>query len=90
MYLLDDFRKAHQGKLDDVREVDAAIRYVEKRWRPGGFLTAVLSNDLKEAFGRADEKSRAGLFAIVKWLYNEAPSTCWGNSDRVEAWLQGD
>jgi hypothetical protein len=32
MYLLDDFRKAHQGRLDDVREVDAVIRYLEKRW----------------------------------------------------------
>ena len=32
MYLLDDFRKAHSGKLADVAEVDAVIRYVQKRW----------------------------------------------------------
>lgn len=32
MYLLDDFRKAHSGRLEDVAEVDAVIRYLEKRW----------------------------------------------------------
>lgn len=32
MYLLDDFRKAHGGNLEDVREVDTVIRYLEKRW----------------------------------------------------------
>lgn len=64
--------------------------YVEKHRRTGGFLEAVLSNDLKEAMGRADERSREGLFAIVCWLYNEAPSTCWGSPERVSDWLRAD
>jgi hypothetical protein len=32
MYLLNDYKKAHQGKLDEVREVGVVIRYFEKRW----------------------------------------------------------
>lgn len=61
--------------------------YVHEHRRTGGFLEAVLSNDLSQAFGRADERSREGLFAIVRWLYNEAPSTCWGSPERVREWL---
>ncbi len=64
--------------------------YITQRISPGGFMTAVLSNDLREAFGRADEESRAGMFELVKWLYNKAPSNIWGTPERVEAWLSGE
>tara|TARA_Y100000310_G_C20281639_1_gene622889 strand:+ start:453 stop:641 length:189 start_codon:yes stop_codon:yes gene_type:complete len=36
-------------------------RYVEHGADVGGFLTAVLSNNLCESFGRADETNRAYL-----------------------------
>lgn len=62
-------------------------RYLDHRIQPGSFLVAVLSNDLKEAMARADEKSRAGLFALVSFLYNDAPANCWGSPDAVQAWL---
>lgn len=48
---------------------------------------AVLSNDLKEACGRADSFNRRILFEIVVWLYNNAPITCWGSPEKVDAWL---
>ena len=78
------------GEYADVPEHirDGLIGYVEHHWRPGGFLTAVLSNDLKEAMGRADDLARDGLFAIVKWLYSCAPSSCWGSPERVNDWLR--
>lgn len=63
------------------------MRYLLYRIPPGHFLLAVLSNDLKEAMGRADVDSRAGLFNIVSFLYNNAPSSCWGNPDKVHEWL---
>ena len=63
-------------------------RYVEHHIEPGGFLRAVLENDLKEAFGRADEEARLGMFHIVCWLYNIAPSDCWGSPAKVKAWLR--
>jgi hypothetical protein len=63
------------------------VRYLVHRLQPGHFLTAVLENDLREAMGRADEQSRAGLFQIVKFLYNDAPSICWGSPERVQQWL---
>src|SRR5262245_54748038 len=76
-------------KLNGVPEHlhDGRVLYLLYHLPPGGFLTAVLSNNLREAIGRADDASAAGLPAIVKFLYNNAPSTCWGSEEYVAEWL---
>lgn len=63
-------------------------QYVRVGQPVGDFLTAVLSNNLKEAFMYADEDNRVDLFEIVGYCYNEIPSSCWGSSGKVEAWLE--
>lgn len=63
-------------------------RYIENRISPGSFCTAVLCNDMTGAFARADHINRYKLFEIVSWLYNEAPSPCWGSPEKVNAWLK--
>jgi len=65
-------------------------RYVNERIEPGGFLRAVLENDLREAFGRADLINREALFDIVAYIYNECPAVCWGSREKVQAWLNPD
>jgi hypothetical protein len=52
----------------------------------GGFLTAVLENNLSEALGRADEQNLQTIFHIVAYVYNELPSECWGSPDKVFKW----
>lgn len=52
----------------------------------GGFLRAVLSNDLRESFARADLENREAMFDIVSYLYNKCPGLCWGSPDRVAEW----
>ena len=66
---------------------DQIDEYVKNRIPPGGFLNAVLSNNLMESFYRADDINRHHMFDIVKYLYNDVPSDCWGSDDKVEAWL---
>ena len=64
-----------------------AIRlWIDRGIWPGNFLTAVLSNDLTEAVGRADEKNLAALGDWVRFLYCYAPADCWGSPEKVEAW----
>jgi len=63
--------------------------YVSDRIPTGGFLCAVLTNDLFEAVGRADIQNRYALFQICNYIYNEIPSTCWGSPERVREWLKG-
>ena len=62
------------------------IRYVLHGISPGGFLSAVLSNDLREAVGRADETNQQALVHYVRFLYNYAPVGCWGSAKRFEEW----
>jgi hypothetical protein len=52
----------------------------------GHFLTACLSNDLRQAVGYGDDESLAGIRGIIQFLHNYAPSTSWGTPAKVEAW----
>lgn len=65
----------------------ALVRYVNDHDTVGDFLTAVLENNLRGAMMFADIESRAGLYALVKWLFNEVPSTCWGSEEAVKVWI---
>jgi hypothetical protein len=62
-------------------------RYAQHGVETGGFLRAVLSNDLKEACLRADEENQEALYQIVKYIWNHLPAACWGSPAKVEAWL---
>lgn len=62
-------------------------RYIVNRIEPGGFLLAVLENDLHGAMARADQTNRRKIFEICQYLYNCAPSTCYGNAEKVKNWL---
>jgi hypothetical protein len=68
---------------------EGLIYYGVHRVQPGEFLLAVLSNDLRESFARADEESAAGMQAIVTWVYNEIPAAAWGSPGAVRSWLAG-
>ncbi len=61
--------------------------YLESGIRPGGFMTAVLTNNLFDAIGKADLENQAKIVEIVKWVYNEAPMDCWGSVDKMNAWI---
>ena len=65
---------------------DVARDYIEKGYLPGSFLTAVLSNNLVEAFGKADELNRRSLWAWAQWLYNDVPQDAWGSMEKVKAY----
>lgn len=65
---------------------DGIARYINHGDAVGGFLTAFLDNDLKDAFARADETNAAAMLQIVKWFWNCAPSACWGGRSKREAW----
>ena len=68
--------------------LEAIGRWVLRAAPGGSFLSAVLSNDLREAVGQADEGNQAALTAIVKYIYNRCPGMCWGAPERVRTWSE--
>jgi len=71
--------------MEEIKET--LERYVRDRTPAGGFLSAVLSNDLTEACGRADMRNQIRLHEIVSYIYNNLPMLCWGSPEKVDAWL---
>lgn len=67
----------------------AYYRYVEQRIAPGGFLKAVLMNDLCAAASRADMMNARALVEHVRFCYNHLPSAAWGCPENYTVWLQG-
>lgn len=63
------------------------IEYVSMRRPTGGFLNAVLTNDLREAALRADWNNQLRIFDIVRFLNNHVPGSAWGSVAAVDAWL---
>lgn len=63
------------------------VRYLGDGIRPGGFLCAVLANDLAGAVSRADGDSAKGLVPLVRFLFDYAPVLAWGSTEAVENWI---
>ena len=63
-------------------------RYIEEGVPPGGFLTAVITNNLRLAIGHADPTSLAALTDIVRFFHNESPSDCWGTPEKMKLWME--
>ena len=68
--------------------VAAVQRYVEHGIQPGGFLTAVICNDLVGAINRADEDNRENLTAIVGYFMWEVPAPAWGSEQKMREWMK--
>lgn len=54
----------------------------------GGFLLAVLENNLKEAVKRGDAAALDNLPHIVSYLYLDCPAACWGSPEKVAGWAK--
>lgn len=75
------------ARLPDHMKQEARA-YVDRGRSPGGFLRAVLSNDLMMAFSRADDANERHMKQWTMWLYNDIPSAAWGDAEAVEAWVE--
>lgn len=62
-------------------------RYMVHRVQPGHFLMALFSNDLMEAFARADDENGANMRRYAQFLYNYAPRGSYGSAAAVREWL---
>lgn len=64
--------------------------YVEKRIRPGSFLSAILSNNLIESFRCADQNNAKVMHKWAAWIYNEMPLSMVGSQEKFNKHLNGE
>jgi hypothetical protein len=67
---------------------EALENYLMRGFQPGGFLTAVLANDLFMAVGRGDHWNRTNLDRIVNEVVHKMPSIAWGSYAAVKDWCK--
>jgi hypothetical protein len=68
--------------------LEAIHQYIHKGDPPGDFLTAVITNDLREAIARADDHNQVNLPAYIAFLHNESPGQCWGSPEKMRDWME--
>ena len=83
----------HYAERLDARSVpehlhEGLIRYFVSGMRPGGFLLAVLENDLAVAVRVADDLSLSGLRRLCEFLYFDVPGHSCGSPEKVDAWSE--
>jgi len=69
------------------RSLFSLFDYVISGQGPGGFLEAVLANDLNKSLTKADgEWTLEQLRALTTYIYNHLPDECWKYQAKVDAW----
>lgn len=66
--------------------VGAIQNWIEHGIVPGSFLSAVITNDLKQAVGAADHINIRLIPEYVFYFYNYCPSACWGSVEKANEW----
>lgn len=67
--------------------LESLLAYLETGRPTGGFLEAVIANDLLDAVGRADPTSLSALKAICQFVYVEVPMEARGSREAWRAWV---
>ena len=64
------------------------VRYLMRGIEPGGFLTAVICNNLVQSYQRADEENKHAMYNYADALYNVFPSGSWGSEAKFNEWIK--
>jgi hypothetical protein len=70
----------------EIRE--SLLRYATDGVPVGGFLQAVIANDLVDAVARASLDNILALPAIAVFVRNELAGMCWGSRRIYRAWVE--
>ena len=92
-YNLRAIRKMREGATSlgiPGEYVGSLERYMADGLPPGGFMLAVLRNDLFCAVNRADDVSTLLLPQLVKLIYGYLDSALWGSEEHVDNWMYHD
>lgn len=72
--------------IEDESLISAMIGYLTEGYDPGGFVTAVLENDLVRTFQSMSPDSTSSLEALVKFVNLDLPGPTRGSIKQIVAW----
>lgn len=67
--------------------IEGLILYRDEIIKPGGYLTAILENNLFDAVGKGDTVNLLVLKELCVYIYHELPGDIWGSKEIVEKYL---
>lgn len=67
---------------------DGLTEYILQGRPIGGFLQALLSNDLTTTVKHADDLNAPRFRDYIAFLEAVAPATCWGTPEAVREWMR--
>lgn len=89
VYLLTPDQIAEQWRcVIPALQLMSLMEYVNTGRPTGGYLEAVIANDLVDAVARADAGNLIALKATALAIYNSAPSACRGSRDAYKNWIK--
>jgi len=65
---------------------NVVVDYIERGIDGGDFLTAVFENNFMLSLGMADIINERMIKQWAEFLYEHAPSQCWGSVEKVAEW----
>jgi hypothetical protein len=85
---LEQFQFSEEEKKQHLKNcLHDLYAYLREGQHLGGFLEAVVCNDLKETFRLADDINSEFIREYVKELYQNAPMQAWGSREKYQEWL---
>jgi hypothetical protein len=69
------------------RVMNNLLAYVKGEEALGGFLYAVMTNDLFQAVGRADTEMKPLIPLLIHYIHWEIPGGCHGSPEHVKEWM---
>ena len=84
-----DVGPSYMGMEVPDHTAETLENYLLRGWSPGGFVEAMLAHDYDRAFASADTGNRQMIWAIWKWIIDEAPPLSHGSYKATEMW-RGD
>jgi hypothetical protein len=82
---ISDFK--FRGETIPAHMIIGLADYIDNHIPTGGFLEAILSNDLIAACCKADNVNITRIHVYIAYLYNNAPSLCFGSPERYREWI---
>jgi hypothetical protein len=75
--------RAYVARPDTIAALD---NWQATATEQGGFIHAILCNDLIKAMHRADGNNLRNLPAIIRYCYMHLDPECWGSVEKVANW----